>query len=98
MDAPALKSTETDQAGGGVDVTLRMFAAARQEAGTGRASVHATTVGQVLDDAASRYGVGWARVVAISRVWVNGEPAEVARALRAGDEVAVLPPVSGGMA
>jgi molybdopterin converting factor small subunit len=30
------------------------------------------------------------------RVWVNGEPADGADAVRDDDEVAVLPPVSGG--
>jgi molybdopterin converting factor small subunit len=34
--------------------------------------------------------------VATSRVWVNGEEAPSATVLSAGDEVAVLPPVSGG--
>jgi molybdopterin synthase sulfur carrier subunit len=98
MDAHALKRTETDRADEGADVTLRLFAAARHEAGTGRASVRATTVGQVLEDASARYGPSWAQVAAISRVWVNGEPADAARVLLDGDEVAVLPPVSGGMA
>ncbi|MDQ2729547.1 MAG: MoaD/ThiS family protein [Actinomycetota bacterium] len=98
MDAHALKRTETEPAAGGADVTLRLFAAARHEAGTGRASVRAATVGQVIDDAAARYGPAWAQVAAISRVWVNGVPAEAATALTDGDEVAVLPPVSGGMA
>lgn len=30
-------------------------------------------------------------------IWVNGEPADGATAVGADDEVAVLPPVSGGM-
>lgn len=98
MDAHALQTTETDPAEGGAEVTLRLFAAARHEAGTGRATVRAATVRQVLDDAAARYGSAWAKVAAISRVWVNGEPADEARVLLDGDEVAVLPPVSGGTA
>ncbi|MGI8753713.1 MAG: MoaD/ThiS family protein [Acidimicrobiales bacterium] len=98
MDAHALKRIDTDSAVGGADVTLRLFAAARHEAGTARASVRAATVGQVLDDAAARFGSAWAQVAAISRVWVNGEPADGARVLVDGDEVAILPPVSGGMA
>ncbi len=98
MDAHALNRIETDPTVGEADVTLRLFAAARHEAGTGRASVRSATVGQVLDDAAARYGPAWAQVAAISRVWVNGEPADAARVLLDGDEVAVLPPVSGGTA
>jgi molybdopterin synthase catalytic subunit/molybdopterin synthase sulfur carrier subunit len=97
MEGHALKDTDTAPATGGADVTLRLFAAARHEAGTGRESVRAATVGQVLEDAAARHGPVWAKVAANSRVWVNGEPADGTRALVDGDEVAVLPPVSGGM-
>lgn len=97
-DVPTLTTSEPADPHGGVGVTLRMFAAARHQAGTGSVAVRAATVGQVLSDAAVRYGPGWAEVAAGSRVWVNGEPAEAARALDEGDEVAVLPPVSGGTA
>jgi molybdopterin converting factor small subunit len=76
--------------------TLRLFAAAREAAGTGRATVPGTTVGEVLDDAVRRYGSEFAEVLAASRVWRNGEPAEVDDAVVDADEVAVLPPVSGG--
>jgi molybdopterin converting factor small subunit len=45
-----------------------------------------------------RYGAPFAEVLATSRVWVNGdEPAAGDdTALHDGDELAVLPPVSGG--
>lgn len=79
-------------------VALRLFASARQAAGTGRADIDAATVGEVLREAESRYGEDFAAVLAISRVWVNGAPADDATALAAGDEVAILPPVSGGAA
>ena len=75
---------------------LRLFAAAREAAGTGREIVPGTTVGQVLDDACARFGEGFAAVLAGSRVWLNGEPAGRDAAVGDGDEVAVLPPVSGG--
>jgi MoaD family protein len=75
---------------------LRLFAAAREAAGTGRAEVDGATVGDVLDEAVGRYGRAFADVLATCRVWVNGEPAGRDEAVRATDEVAVLPPVSGG--
>jgi molybdopterin synthase sulfur carrier subunit len=52
----------------------------------------------VLDQARERFGADFAAVLAASRVWVNGaEPDPTATGeLGAGDEVAVLPPVSGG--
>lgn len=87
---------ETNNRPAPVSVTLLLFAAARETAGTGRATMHASTVADVLDQARELYGPGFGRVLDGSRVWLNGEPTEEAQDLRSGDEVAVLPPVSGG--
>jgi molybdopterin synthase sulfur carrier subunit len=78
--------------------TLRLFAAAREAAGIGRDTVPGDTVAAVLEEASRRYGDAFAEVVACSRVWRNGEPAEGADVVTDTDEVAVLPPVSGGCA
>ncbi|MEY3744776.1 MAG: hypothetical protein RL430_907 [Actinomycetota bacterium] len=77
--------------------TLRLFAAAREAAGTGSVTMEGDTVDRVLSNAAARFGDTFAAVLATSKVWVNGE--EVPRGTTVGDndEVAVLPPVSGGM-
>jgi len=75
---------------------LRMFAQAREAAGASRDDVPGSTVGEVLDAAVARYGEGFARVLATCKVWVNGEPADRHEPVRPDDEVAVLPPVSGG--
>jgi MoaD family protein len=84
-----------------VTVTLRLFAAAREAAGRGHDeydAARAPTVGALLDAAVCAYGSRFAEVLDSSRVWVNGdEPAAGPQtALADGDEVAVLPPVSGG--
>ena len=76
--------------------TLRLFAAAREAAGTGREAIDGATVGEVLDEARRRYGEGFAAVLDRSRVWRNGEPAAAGEPVGPDDEVAVLPPVSGG--
>jgi len=76
--------------------TLRLFAAAREAAGTGRDVVDGATVGEVLAEARRRYGEGFAAVLDRSRVWRNGEPAAAGEPVGPRDEVAVLPPVSGG--
>lgn len=76
--------------------TLRLFAAAREAAGTGRVEIDATTVGGLLDEAHARFGASFRAVVDTSRVWLNGEPAHRAQPVSSTDEVAVLPPVSGG--
>jgi molybdopterin synthase sulfur carrier subunit len=76
--------------------TLRLFAAAREAAGTGREVIAGSTVGDVLADARRRYGDGFTAVLERSRIWVNGEPAVDETPIGDVDEVAVLPPVSGG--
>lgn len=75
---------------------LRLFASAREAAGTGREVVPGSTVEQLLANAVERHGVQFAAVLATCRVWVNGEEVDPATALSERDEVAVLPPVSGG--
>ena len=77
-------------------VTLRLFAAAREAAGTGSAQFEGGTVGDVLHAATARYGEGFQAVLGSCRVWVNGDPAEPHTVVGPADEVAVLPPVSGG--
>jgi molybdopterin converting factor small subunit len=76
--------------------TIRLFAAARDAAGTGRDSIPGTTVAEVLDAACRRYGPRFGDVLATAQVWRNGDPAELGDAVGDADEVAVLPPVSGG--
>jgi molybdopterin synthase sulfur carrier subunit len=77
---------------------LRLFASAREAAGTGRDTVEGATVGAVLAEARRRYGDTFAAVLDGCRVWRNGEPASEEDPVTAADEVAVLPPVSGGAA
>jgi MoaD family protein len=82
-------------------VTLLLFAAAREAAGRNvdHYDLHATPcVGDVLDAAGRAYGPTFEAVLATARVWVNGDEPAAGRAtqLTDGDEVAVLPPVSGG--
>jgi MoaD family protein len=80
-------------------VTLRLFAQARESAGTKKLDLPGEsvgTVGDVLDEACHRFGDTFASVVAGSKVWLNGSPAERSTEVTTGDEVAVLPPVSGG--
>jgi molybdopterin converting factor small subunit len=75
---------------------LRLFGPARQAAGVARADVSGHTVAQVLAAAEARYGAAFADVVATSLIWINGESATPEAAVHDGDEVAVIPPVSGG--
>jgi MoaD family protein len=84
-----------------VSVRLRLFAAAREAAGRASDDYELTevaTVGELLDVATTRYGDEFAAVLRRARVWVNGDDPTTGPAtiLTDGDEVAVLPPVSGG--
>ena len=79
-------------------VRLLLFARAREAAGRRDDVAEAATIGDLLAVVRDRYGPEFADVLAASRVWINGDepPAGDATALFDGDEVAVLPPVSGG--
>lgn len=75
---------------------LRLFAQAREAAGTTTAEFPGADVGEVLEAACASWGEDFAAVLSRCSVWVNGEPAERTHPLGPSDEVAVLPPVSGG--
>jgi molybdopterin synthase sulfur carrier subunit len=75
---------------------LRLFAGAREAAGTARDEIPGATVATVLEGARARYGAPFAEVLAHCQIWRNGEPCELEDAVTPTDEVAVLPPVSGG--
>ncbi len=82
-------------------VVLRLFAAAREAAGRSHDDLEVApgaSLRDALGVATERYGEGFRDVLATSRVWVNGDepPAGLDTPLRENDEVAVLPPVSGG--
>lgn len=76
--------------------TLRLFAQAREAAGTTTATFDGATVAAILEAARAEYGSDFAAILDGSKVWLNGEPADPETSVTARDEVAVLPPVSGG--
>ena len=77
--------------------TLLLFGPARTAAGAARVAIDdAPTVAAVCDAACRRFGASFAEVLSISAVWLNGEPASSDASVAEGDEVAVVPPVSGG--
>lgn len=76
--------------------TLRLFAGAREAAGTDQDTIAGDTVGAVVEAACARYGQHFTDLVGSCKVWVNGEPATADTSVSDNDEVAILPPVSGG--
>jgi molybdopterin synthase catalytic subunit/molybdopterin synthase sulfur carrier subunit len=77
-------------------VTIRLFASLRESAQTGRVELDADSVADALDQAVERFGDRFARGLATAQIWVNGSKAERATPLNSGDEMALIPPVSGG--
>lgn len=75
---------------------LRLFANLREIAGTSRVDLDASSVGDVLELAVDRFGERFAASLESAQVWVNGDQASYTTAVVATDEIAVIPPVSGG--
>jgi sulfur-carrier protein len=75
---------------------LRLFGRAAGAAGTAEDEVAANTVSEVLAAARSRYGEEFGKVAATCRIWVNGVESKPTDPVGPNDEVALLPPVSGG--
>lgn len=80
-------------------VTVLFFASAREVAGRARAEMSApdgTTVAGMTDRIVDQFGPQLRPLLAGCALWVNGAPVTASTVLQAGDELAVLPPVSGG--
>jgi MoaD family protein len=77
-------------------VKVRLFAALRDLAGTSELDEEAADVGALLDRLRERFGPDFARIAAAGSVIVGDERAKPDRPLEPSDEVAILPPVSGG--
>jgi molybdopterin converting factor subunit 1 len=79
-------------------VKVKLFAAAREMVGQGEVAVdlhEGGTVGDLMDQVFARYPK--LKGIAASLIFaVNREMVERTAGLREGDEVGVLPPVSGG--
>jgi sulfur-carrier protein len=77
---------------------LRLFARARETAGTAEMTIDAPTLGVLLATARAELGAEFGAVLETSRVWINGDEPTAGdqTPISPADEVAVLPPVSGG--
>jgi len=83
-------------------VTVLFFASLRERVGTSRETVPIpapnATVSMLVESLRARDGA-WAEAFAPGQAWrvaVNQRVADLATPLRAGDEVAFFPPVTGG--
>lgn len=77
------------------ELTVLLFAAARDHAGRDSVTVSAPSVGELRRRLSEQYP-RLASLLARSAVAVNHDFADDSRPLAPGDEVAIIPPVSGG--
>jgi MoaD family protein len=77
-------------------VKVRLFAALRELAGASEVEAEGDTVGEVIQVLSARYGERFSRVAEVGSAVVDAERASPETPLREGQEVALLPPVSGG--
>lgn len=75
---------------------LLLLGPAREAAHSRGDAFEGSTVDDVLRQASLRYGEAFRAVLEVSQVWLNGEPVDRMAAVAPQDEIAVLPPVSGG--
>jgi molybdopterin synthase catalytic subunit len=77
-------------------IRVRLFASLREDAGAADVEAVGRTVGDLVDELSARFGERFARVAEVASFVVNGERADRSTPVAEGDEVAFLPPVSGG--
>lgn len=75
---------------------LRLLGPAREAAGTGSVVAPTGRVAEVVDWAGAQLGPALAELLPRCAVWVNGRPGSPDDPVGASDEVALLPPLSGG--
>ena len=77
---------------------VRLFANLREFAGTSQIDIEGDTVGGVVSALAAQYGRDFERRLETARIWKNGNEAAVGDPVTDADELAIIPPVSGGAA
>ena len=75
---------------------LLLLGPAREAAGLRNDDISGDTVADVLDHAVARYGTNFRYILVNSQIWVNSKPAEKDMSVGPDDEIAILPPISGG--
>lgn len=77
-------------------VKVRLFAALREIAGSNEVEAEGETVADLVEALGARLGERFAQIARAGSVVVDGERARPDTALEGDEEIALLPPVSGG--
>jgi molybdopterin converting factor small subunit len=75
---------------------LRLFGPAREAAGTASVTMPGQSVAAIIAAAEEQFGEAFSQVLRVSNIWLNGETVPSDAHVNDDDEVAVIPPVSGG--
>ena len=75
---------------------LRLFGPAREAVGHSCVTLPGESVAAVVDAAEEQFGEPFSRILAVSRIWLNGQAVAPDTHVGDGDEIALIPPVSGG--
>lgn len=77
---------------------LRLFAGVKEVAGMEEIEVDVSTVGGLVAEADGRFGTDFIKARSGANLWLNGdvEIDDLATPIGRKDEVAIIPPVSGG--
>ncbi|MDE0171689.1 MAG: MoaD/ThiS family protein [bacterium] len=75
---------------------VRLFANLREIAGASQVDIAGDTVGDVVSALVARYGREFERRLDTARIWKNGSEGAHDDPVTDGDELALIPPVSGG--
>lgn len=75
---------------------VRLFANLREIAGSSQVDIEGDTVGAVVDALGDRFGPEFRRHLQTARLWKNGNEGSFDDPVTDDDELAVIPPVSGG--
>jgi molybdopterin synthase sulfur carrier subunit len=77
-------------------VKVRLFAALRELAGSSEVEVDGASVAEIVDALSARFGERFEQVARSGSVVVDGERAGLDTRVVGTEQVALLPPVSGG--
>jgi molybdopterin converting factor small subunit len=75
---------------------LLLFGPVADAAGTRKEQIAGSSIEEVLEGALQRFGTAFAEQLGACKIWVNGDVPSPDQLLEESDEVALLPPVSGG--
>lgn len=76
--------------------TVLFLGPARDVTGVRSEVIEGVTVAEVLQRCVARHGAPLADLILVSQTWLNGEAVDPSTPVADQDEVAILPPVSGG--